>query len=474
MLHFQQHSLRMTTKAHLVQTMSLVSFSTMELQQYVQSQLSQNPALEMVEERRCPVCRRLLPARGLCSICTRSKSSDGDEPIVFISQRGEWDTPYRANFGDVWADGEESDRDLKEAVSLAEHVLRQIAPMLDSKERILAAYWLNHLDEDGLVDLSLEEVAWYHHVPVEQVLKVKRLIQQSDPIGVGSATPKEALLVQLNVLGDEGNGGILARRLIEDGWEMLGRRLYVQLAQQFGCSAEEVERSAFYIGQKLNPFPGRASWGDNLGGHRPVNVYHLPDIICSVNELNGGAQLMIEIVHPLAGTLRINPLYKQVVKQVDGEQQDEMRADLERASLLIKCLKQRNHTLQGMMKILAVEDREFLLHDETKLKPLTRFCLAKRLGVHPSTISRAVANKVLQLPNGRMVPLSNLFVHSLGVRSVLREVIENELRPLSDAELVEKLAEQGIYVARRTVAKYRRLEGILSAALRGAMKGGAV
>lgn len=176
--------------------------------------------------------------------------------------------------------------------------------------------------------------------------------------------------------------------------------------------------------------------------------------------------LMVEIIMPLYGTLRVNPLYRQAMQETGGEQKDALRQDLDRASLFVKCLQQRNHTIQRLMQRIVSMQRDFILNGEKYLHPITRAQIAVELEVHESTISRAVSNKAVQMPNGRIIPLSNFFDRSLNVRTVLREIISDEPYPLSDSELVERLAKEGYFVARRTVAKYRAMEGILPANLR--------
>ena len=169
---------------------------------------------------------------------------------------------------------------------------------------------------------------------------------------------------------------------------------------------------------------------------------------------------------PIGGYLRVNPLYRQAIRQSEGDTQDGLRNDLDRASLFVKCLQQRNHTIRRMMQRLVTIQKDFIQYGEKELIPFTRAQMSLELEVHESTISRAVANKVIQLPNGRIVPLSIFFDRSLNVRTVLKEIISNEAHPLSDSELVELLSKQGYKVARRTVAKYRAMEGILPAHLR--------
>ena len=176
--------------------------------------------------------------------------------------------------------------------------------------------------------------------------------------------------------------------------------------------------------------------------------------------------LVVEIVLPISGTLRINPLFKSAVQQASEEKRDEWKNDLERASLFVKCLQQRNHTVLRLMKRLVTLQKDYILFGEKFLRPLTRAFFATELDVHESTISRAVSGKTVQLPNRRIVPLEKFFDRSLNIRTVLRDIISEEQHPLSDSELVSILETQGFNVARRTVAKYRAMENILPAHLR--------
>jgi RNA polymerase sigma-54 factor len=140
--------------------------------------------------------------------------------------------------------------------------------------------------------------------------------------------------------------------------------------------------------------------------------------------------------------------------------------DLEQATLLVKCLQQRNHTIVRLMQKLVVKQREFILNGDAYLKPITRADLADELEVHESTMSRAVSDKAVQLPNRRIVPLSMFFDRSLHIRTALKQIIDQETYTLSDSQIAELLSGMGFSVARRTVAKYRSIEGILPAHLR--------
>jgi RNA polymerase sigma-54 factor len=164
--------------------------------------------------------------------------------------------------------------------------------------------------------------------------------------------------------------------------------------------------------------------------------------------------------------LRVNPLFKEASHQAPDEKSEDWKEAIEKASLLVKCLQQRNHTIVRLMQRLCVLQRSFILQGNASLQPLTRAQLARELKVHESTISRAVSSKAVQVPNGHIIPLATFFDRSLHIRTALKEIIANETYPMSDSEIGDLLAEQGFPVARRTVAKYRSIEGILPAHLR--------
>ena len=198
------------------------------------------------------------------------------------------------------------------------------------------------------------------------------------------------------------------------------------------------------------------------------NVYYNPDVIISKMANQGEIRLVVEVALPVGGTLRINPLFREALKQAPPEKSEQWMKDLEQASLLVKCIQQRNHTMVRLMERLAILQREFILQGDAHLHPLTRAQLAGELGLHESTISRAVADKAVQLPNGHITPLAKFFDRSLHIRTTLKQIISQETRPLSDSELARRLSKEGYQIARRTLAKYRSMEGILPAHLRGA------
>ena len=465
MFQVQYQSTRPMTTAHLAQTMTLLTLTTDELRQKIESELSSNPALEIVEERRCPNCHRLLTEHGSCPVCSLPTNLASDEPVVFLSPRDEF-IPQK----DYVDTGIEDEPYAPVAEELPTYVLRQIAPDLGPDERGLAAFLLTHLDEDGFLTTTLAEVAQYCHVTLEIVQRVQHLIQRADPVGVGSLNTHEALLVQLESLAETGQVPSLAVQMVTECMDLLSHHQYAEIAHKYGVSQKQVAQVAQFISENLNPFPGRSHWGDmRQPGSDTTEVYHRPDILINYLNENPDNPLVVEIIMPLSGTLQVNPLFKQAIQQASSASKEELKGDLEKASLFVKCLQQRNHTMERLLTRVVSLQRDFILHGEKYLHPVTRAQISRELEVHESTISRAVANKAVQLPNKRIIPLSAFFDRSLNIRSVLKEIIDQEATPLSDSDLVNLLSEKGFEVARRTVAKYRSIEGILPAHLRKVM-----
>jgi RNA polymerase sigma-54 factor len=307
-------------------------------------------------------------------------------------------------------------------------------------------------------------------VSVDLVRRVQQLIQHADPVGVGSLNADEALLVQLEVLAETGKVPALAMQIVRECMDLLSHHQYAEIAHKYGVPQKQIAATAQFISENLNPFPARSHWGDvRQPSSDNTEVYHRPDIIVNYLNENPNNPLVVEIIMPISGTLQVNPMFKQAIQQADGNSKEELKGDLEKASLFVKCLQQRNHTMERLLSRVVSLQRDFILHGEKYLQPVTRAQISRELEVHESTISRAVANKAVQLPNKRIIPFSAFFDRSLNVRTVLKEIIDDESAPLSDSDLVELLSERGFDVARRTVAKYRSIEGILPAHLRKAV-----
>ena len=478
LLQTQKPTIRPLTTAHLAQTMTLLELTGAELREKIEKELARNPALELGEEVRCPHCHRSLPKAGSCPVCMAPQGHPSDQPIVFVSPRRDFSPPGRS-----YSTEETNPEDWNAAVEdLPTFVLRQIAPELAVEDRPLAAHLLTCLDEDGLLDTPLSEIARYHHVPISRVEAVQKAIQRAEPVGVGSSSPQDALLAQLEILSEYSRNEYsssessekkptvvppLAAEAILKGMDLLSRHAYSELGHLLDIPTGEAEKIASFISENLNPFPARAHWGDIHQGAEPSRTYQEPDIIISRLHDDPDAPLVVEIVSPYVGSLRINPLFRQALAQAPAEKTEQWQSDLGVAVLLVKCLQQRNHTLVRMMQRLASLQRKFILEGDAYLIPVTRARLAAELEVHESTISRAVSGKAVQLPNKKVISLAKWFDRSLNIRTAILQIISEEVKPLSDTQITKLLEKQGFSVARRTVAKYRMIEGILPAHLRG-------
>ena len=453
------------TSAHIAQTMTLLYMTSTELLQTIDSELSNNPALELVNERRCPMCgRRLLPNTP-CPICSQPKTQDPDEMIVFVSPRDDF-----YNYGSRISS---SNYDYPEepfssaSLDLPSYVLQQAAPELAIDEREITAMILTNLDEDGLLAIKIHEICRFHHTTPDKVEVVLKKLQQCDPLGIASRSVKEALLTQVDYLEQSGQIPDFVRQCIEEEFDLLSKHQYREIARKFNTSIENIKLASHFISENLNPYPARANWGNyRQPDDDTPEVFHQPDVLIYYLNHKQDNPLVIEIVTPSRGTLRISPIFKKALKNNTGENLEEWKKDIDKASLLIKCIQQRNNTMRQLMEKLVTIQKSFIIHGDTQLTPLTRAQIADDLEVHESTISRAVANKTVQLPNKKIIPMSMFFDRSLSVRAIMRSIIENEKHALNDTEICNRLESHGIRIARRTVAKYRSMEGILPAHLR--------
>ena len=469
LLQSQRPMLRPQTTAHLAQTMALLELTAVELHQKVEAELARNPALELIEEFRCPTCHKILHNNKPCPTCTNNLSGSPEQPIVYLSCHEDFFAKPSSGSG---PDDLPDDNFAPNREALPAYILRQIGPDLPVDDRPIAVHILTCLDEDGLLTIKPIEIALYHHVPLSRVEEVINLIQHADPLGVGSLTPKDALLIQLEVLGENLSIPALAENAIRAGIELLSPHHLPELAKHLDIPTAQAKEIVRFISDNLNPFPARAHWGDlpsSESSEGQENTFHFPDIIISRVSEDENTPLVVEIAMPFYGTLRVNPLFREALQQAPADKSALWQADLEQATLLVKCLQQRNHTIVRLMQRLVVIQRDFILFGDAYIKPITRADMAEELEVHESTMSRAVSDKAVQLPNRRIVPLSMFFDRSLHVRTALKQIIDQESDSLSDSQIAVLLSDMGFPVARRTVAKYRSIEGILPAHLRNHM-----
>jgi RNA polymerase sigma-54 factor len=451
-----QPRIRQVTTAHLTQTMSLLELSRAELNEWLNSSLASNPALEVVEPESCPSCHRPLYQPGPCPVCHPAK----EEPIVFLS------TPPARRLS---ADEVENLPEVAQPETLADHLMSQIGPELSAEERPIAQYLLARLDDDGLMPEPPLESARFLHVSPSAVEKVLRAIQHCDPPGVGALSTVEALLIQIDMLSENGTVPPGVREIVAGHLEELAHGEYAAIAKGLHLSRSAIEEASHFIKVNLTPYPGRTFFHTGPArAESDPDLYRQAEMTFRVQPNIPDGPLVVEVYAPLAGRVRVNPEFRQMVRTLTGEEREKWNEKVEEALLIDKCLRQSQNTMMRLAAALAEEQRAFILGTDREMRPLTRAELARRLDVHESTVSRAVSNKRAALPNGRIVPIARFFDRSLSVRDMVRTIVSDESKALSDTEIVSLLAKQGVHIARRTVAKYRAMEGILPMSLRRA------
>jgi len=445
--------------AHLAQAMTLLGMGNDEVEEEIQKNLAKNPALESDEINHCAICGCEIGFGELCKKCLHDQLNHDAQYLTFVSTKEFTLTEGNSEDDTYFEDG------TMERQTLPEYVLRQVGMEFDDKEKMVAATILTQLDDDGFADVDVLELASYFHIPIEKVEKVRRSIQHADPIGVGAKDAQEAMLVQIDELRKIKRIPQWTEEIIGQNYYLLMKKQFSELAQKYQISIDQVEKIANFVTNNLNPFPARSNWGDVRNPQKNSDLLSLneADIILSFLDNDPKQPIVVEIIQPAHSNLILNANYHAALKTVDNDTKMKMRADLEKASLFIKCLHQRTLTIMRLAQTLVEIQERFIREGDRYLKPITRAEIAKKLGVHESTISRAVSSKTVQLPNRRIYPLSVFFDKSLQIRTEIKEIVEKEQKPLSDQEIVKKLEKRGVRVARRTVAKYRDMEGILPA-----------
>lgn len=447
----------------------LLELASAELEQVILEEQAENPALSVTEAQRCERCGTTLSG-SVCPNCRGEIRQPAAE---------EWTPDWGGSTGARWVQEEEWDPFAAVATpwSITDFLLWQLSPQLLVSELEIASLLLENLDRRGLLDCDLEVVASSLDVPLSQVEQVLAVIQTQDPAGIGARTVEESLLIQLDCLDCEDGMADLGKRLIEDHWESLCKGKLDRIAKKLDLDVAEVELARDFIKDNLNPYPFHACLQTPSSAHEPVDApYIRPDVIISLRASGDEAEEAEFVIHfPEESRYRLglDNTYKTLLGSLNGvgaearpEEYEHVRRFVDRSNLFISSWRERWRTLRRVVEALVDHQREFLLGDATCLRSLTRHQLAEMIGVHESTISRAVAGKYAQIPGGRIVALADFFDGSLKAKALIEEWVSTEDHPLTDAELVELLAQASVTVARRTVAKYRQALGILPSELR--------
>lgn len=459
----------------LIAVNHVLALSSQELQVLIKQEADENPAFELIEHQTCSMCGEVL-ANGVCRNCLRqtpepaNDSYSQDDFAAGAMGYREDDAPS------VYVGG--SDNEEFDPVSLVaseatmhERLMMDMRSALPSDDFTIAEYLLGSLDDRGFLVAEPEAIAEQLTVEPERVEMVLKVMQRLGPPGIGARDPRECLLLQLDYVEQEtGQCAPNVREILEEYFVELGEHKYSYIAQKLGISAEDVEEARDYIRHNLTPFPVISVEEDYATWGKPSRAqYVAPDVI--IKEVDG--DLEVEVVESRRFFMRVNPLYSQMAADLKARSvavsEDERRhisQYVARTKLFISNIRQRRETLTKIARALVEHQREFLMQGVRHLRPLTRAQIAEVTSLHESTVSRATAGKYVMLPNRQVVPFSDFFTASLSVKDVIKEIIEREGKPMADREIVSRLRDNGIRIARRTVAKYRSQLGILPSTLR--------
>ncbi len=350
--------------------------------------------------------------------------------------------------------------------TLRDHLRAQLGQIPFEIRPDILRYLIETVDDRGYLQADTQETAERFHAAPSAVEDAIRVLQVMDPPGVGARDLRECLKLQAEFLDQAGEGHPLAVKMIQRCWDELIARREEKIAGRLKTTVKEARGALEFVQRALTPYPGasfRPSGTRGESGGPPAR----PDLIF----LRTDAGFVVELARDFGQAIHVAPLWTRLV---EGESRDEamkryIKDHVERAQTFLSSVERRGRTLRAIGRELVRCQAGFLeTRNRAFLRPLTRQSLAEILNLDESVISRAVADKWVQLPGGEILPLDAFFGNSQAVREALVGLVnaENIERPYSDDELAEILTAQGFPLARRTVAKYRGIERILPARLR--------
>lgn len=451
----------------LRQAIQLLQMSAAELEAEIAAAVESNPLLDWTDEAAPP---ELVVASG-----DRTENGDATQSPAAAQES---DEPWAIG-EEAWHEriGPSSDRDdehddaadrVAEPETLGDHLLWQLhLTHLSLRDRRIGATLIDALDDDGYLREPIAAIAESLrpdvHASSDEILAVLRQIQRFDPAGVGARTLGECLGLQLALLPDEIPGKALAARIAEGPIERLPKVGIDGLSHELGCDVDSVT-AAVQVLRSLDPRPGA-----QIGGVAS-DTYVTPD--CVVWRQHGVWRA--SLAHNYAPRVSIHRGYERMIGGASQADAGYLRGRLQEARWLLRSIEARGETLLKVMRCLIRQQSGFLEFGEQALRPLTLREVAGEVGLHESTISRAIARKYVRTPRGT-IPLRAFFASgidteggggtsSTAIQAMIRELIqaENPRKPLSDASLALSLKAAGVPVARRTVAKYREAMHIAS------------
>ena len=447
-------SQQLTLTPQLQLAIRLLQLSTFDLQQEIQQLIETNPMLETVTNE--------------ATENTQSNEVETD-PSLDTPSDFQWsgDYPGRSKTSNANSSDFSYEQFYSTTTTLQEHLRWQLdlTPMSDI-DRVIGTSIIDAINDDGFLTSSIEEIynslnSKEHPLDIDEIEAVKHRIQQLDPIGCGSLSLSEALLVQLNHHPEPSEIVELAKKMVREHIDLLGQHHYRQLIKIYQIN-EATLNAALEVIRHINPKPGSLI-------QQSTTEYIIPDI--TVKKINGMWKAFLN--HNTLPKLTINDHYASLIQRADNSVDNQfLKNNLQEARWFIKSIQSRQDTLLKVAQCIADRQSDFLELGDEAMKPLVLHDVAQVLEMHESTISRVTTQKYIYTPRG-VFELKYFFsshvstinggeCSSTAIRALIKKIIasENHKKPLSDNKIAKLIEEQGIYVARRTIAKYREAMGI--------------
>ena len=475
-----KHSLQLRLSQHLTLTpqlqlsIRLLQLSTLELNQEIEKFLQDNPLLEREDGIRDEPAGSP-PQPGTPEYAAGSSADSGADDSEDRADAEDGGSERLAQ--DYTQGGTRSDNDeaeypqlAAEAQTLREHLIWQLSlTQLAERDQRVVMLLIDSLDDDGYLHQDLDELAALLppelEIGIDELHVALRHLQNLEPVGVGARSPAECLQLQLQALPATTPHRAQALETVKHHLDVLAARDFAKLRKLLHCADDEL-RGVQHLIVGLNPRPGS---GFFAGDTR----YVIPDVI--VKKVKGAWHAAL---NPDAmPRLRINRLYADILQRNRGAGQ-QLASQLQEARWLIKNVQQRFDTILRVSQAIVERQRHFFEHGEVAMRPLVLREIAEILDLHESTVSRVTTQKFMLTPRG-IFELKYFFgshvttdsggaASSTAIRALIKQMVsaENARKPLSDSQISEILGQQGIIVARRTVAKYRESMQILPMSLR--------
>lgn len=475
-----KHSLQLKLSQHLTltpqlqQSIRLLQLSTVELNQELERYLAENPLLERADLASGDESQPAAANGSAPQAEAQANSGESrEEPASLAEDHGFGDE--HAPTGGSRRDDDERDDFTQFAAAeptLQEHLLQQIALTgLTPRDKRIAEFVVGHLDEDGYLKSELEELrqsalAAMSDVEIEELQIALRHVQNLEPTGVGARDAAECLELQLRAMPEDTPYRDAAIELVTRHLDVLAARDFTRLRRLLGLGEDEL-REVHALILTLDPKPGRAF---DQGDVR----YVVPDVV--VRKLAG--RWTAALNRDAMPRLRINKMYADILQASRGNGGKHLAGQLQEARWLIKNVQQRFDTILRVTQSIVDRQKNFFEHGEVAMRPLVLREIAEAVGLHESTISRVTTQKYMLTPRG-IFELKYFFgshvstdtggaCSATAIRALIKQLVaaEDGRKPLSDHRISDILAQQGIQVARRTVAKYREAMHIQPANLR--------